>query len=68
MRQQFAVGLALAVALVLSAPGAFAFSQSNGPSSVDLKATNRLADPDDLMSDMTAQSSGATRSYSFGNA
>jgi hypothetical protein len=61
------LGLAAALALTLGAPGAFAFSQSSAPGSIDLKSSNRIADPEDVMNDMAAPSSGGTHSYAFGN-
>jgi hypothetical protein len=68
MKKQLAfLGLVAALALVLCAPGAFAFSQSSAPSSIDIKSSNRIADPEDVMNDMAAPSSGGTHSYSFGS-
>ncbi len=68
MKQHLAIfGLAASLALVLGASGASAFSQTSAPGSLDLKTSNRIADPEDLMNDMAAQSSGGTRSYSLGN-
>ena len=66
-KQSTFLGLAAVLALVSSAPGAFAFSQSSAPGSIDLKSSNRIADPEDVMNNMAAPSSGGTHSYSFGN-
>jgi hypothetical protein len=68
MKKQLAfLGLAAALAFVLGAPSAFAFSQSSAPGSLDLKSGNRIADPEDVMDSMAAPSSGGTHSYSLGN-
>jgi hypothetical protein len=68
MKQKFAL-LAVAVFLVLgfAMSSAFAFSTTTAPSNLDVKSSNRLADPDDLMSDMAAQRSSGAQTQSFGN-
>ena len=61
------LGLVALLMLAFSAPGAGAFSWSSGSSSVDAKASNRIADPEDLMNDMAAAPSGGVQIYPLGN-
>ena len=66
MKKSWAIlSFASLMTLALGAPGAVAFSSTSSPSSVDTKAANRVADPEDLMNDMSAQPSGSVRTYSF---
>ena len=61
------LSFAALMTVALGASGAFAFSSTSSPSGVDTKAGDRVADPEDLMNDMSAQPGGSVRTYSFGN-
>jgi hypothetical protein len=68
MKRQFALStMVTALVLGVAVPGAWAFSATTTPSSLDVKSSNRLADPDDLMSNMAAQQSGGAQTQSFGS-
>ena len=59
---------AIAGALAFGVTGVFAFTTVTPTTSQDTKTNARLADPDDLMSDMAnQQSSGGTRVMHFGS-
>lgn len=61
------LGFAALLTLAFGTPGAAAFSWSSSPSSVDLKAGNRIADPEDLMNEMSPSQSGGAQTHSFAN-
>jgi hypothetical protein len=62
------LGFAALLALGFPAHDAIAFSITSQPSNLDAKSSNRIADPEDVMSDMAAQGSGGTYRSSLGGA
>jgi len=62
------LGFAALLAVGFAAHDAIAFSLTSQPSNLDVKSSNRIADPEDVMSDMAAQGSGGTYRSSLGGA